>query len=429
MHIKDISMPNRHKLWLYFFDKELENEFQLSYEQEIRIPLRFGIIISILSWLSALFLVYSVIPDQAYHVVPTVILIICPFYCFIVFATFKNRFQGWIHFIGAISNLWAGLFAIYFCGLFPEGESFTVPVLIFIVFFGSYMVRLRWIATLIVSFSYSLAFHIYAIIYTDLPVQIITLYTFILWLTWLFAGFAGHVSESKDRIRFIQRKMINEQQELIKKEKEASDNLLLNILPPLIAQRLKAGEKVIADKHENVSILFADMVGFTNFSSNMPAEELIIVLNQVFSKFDELTEKFDLEKIKTIGDGYMVAGGLTKSKENHLLRIVQLGLEMISFVQNDPNLSKMNIELRIGIHTGPVAAGVIGKKKFSYDLWGDTVNTGARMEANGETGKVCVSEEVKLALEKKYAFEQRELIEIKGKGLTQTYFVKNFLND
>lgn len=412
-----------HRIWLYFLDKNLESEFQHAYEKEIKSPLRFGIIISILSWLGGIPLAYFVIPEKADLIALVISLGICPLFLFIVFATYKERFKGWIHFIGALSNLWAGLLAIYVCGEFPNGSSFTVPVLIFIVFFGSYMVRLRWIATMVVSFIYSLAFQLYMTFEAELDMKSIAIYAFIMWLTWFFAAVAGHVSELKDRIRFMQRRTIHAQQKVIENEKEESEKLLLNILPAFIAQRLKSGEGIVADKHDDASILFADMVGFTQFSSEMPAEELIQILNRVFSEFDALTEKHELEKIKTIGDGYMVAGGLIQSRENHLRRVLNLGMEMIHFIDNDSTLKQMGIQVRIGIHAGPVVAGVIGTRKFSYDLWGDTVNTGSRMETYGEIGKICVSEVVKERMEELYEFEKREIIDIKGKGPTQTYLL------
>lgn len=429
MSKSEVPFPKMHRIWLYFLDSDLERKFRVAYEEEIRGPLRFGMVISILAWLSGLGLVYYVIPEKAPVLVPLIVGLICPFFLFIIYATYKQRFKGWIHIIGAISNAWAGLLAIYACGEFPNGESFTLPVLIFILFFGSYMVRLRWVATVIVSFLYTIGFQLYMMFFSELSAESIASYAFIMWLTWIFAGLAGHVSELKDRIRFIQRKTITEQQGVIEKEKEASEKLLLNILPPFVAQRLKSGETTIADKHNDASILFADMVGFTQFSANMTAEDLIQVLNHVFSEFDALTEKYELEKIKTIGDGYMVAGGLTKNRENHLSRMLKLAMEMSHYIEQDEQLKKIGVKVRIGVHSGPVVAGVIGTRKFSYDLWGDTVNTGSRMETHGEVGKICVSEVVKLRMDKLFEFEKREVIDIKGKGITQTYFltgVKDF---
>jgi class 3 adenylate cyclase len=415
---------NQNRLTLFFNDKQLEQEYRLAYEEEIRPPLRFGIIISILSWLSALSLVLTFIPDEFARLSMLTVVVICPFFLFIIYATLKGRFKGSIHRIGTVSNAWAGLYAIYFCNQFPEGATLTLPVLIFILFFGSYMVRLRWIAGFIAALTYITGFQLYMIYFTKLDVSQISLFAFVAWITLVFAIFAGYVAENNSRIRFIQKRTIEEQSAEITKEKEASEKLLLNIIPPFIASRLKEDNGVIADSHEDASVLFADIVGFTKLSSSLRPDELVGLLNTIFSKFDTLTEKYELEKIKTIGDGYMAAGGLTKNRVEHLDRVARMAMDMLKFLNEDEEMKANSLQIRIGINAGPVIAGVIGTHKFSYDLWGDTVNVGSRMESNGETGKICVSEVVKQRLDSQYDFEKRELIEIKGKGLTQTYFLQ-----
>jgi class 3 adenylate cyclase len=415
---------DQNRLSLFFNDKQLEQEYRLAYEEEIRTPLRFGIVISILSWLGALSLIWTIIPDKFAWLSVLTVAVICPFFLFIIYATLKGRFKGAIHRIGTVSNAWAGLYAIYFCNQFPEGATLTLPVLIFILFFGSYMVRLRWIAGFIAALTYIAGFQLYMIYFTKLDVSQISLLAFVAWITLVFAIFAGYVAENNSRIRFIQKRTIEEQSAEITKEKEASEKLLLNIIPPFIASRLKEDNGVIADNHEDASVLFADIVGFTKLSSSLRPDELVGLLNTIFSKLDTLTEKYELEKIKTIGDGYMAAGGLTKNRVEHLDRVARMAMDMLKFLNEDEEMKANSLQIRIGINAGPVIAGVIGTHKFSYDLWGDTVNVGSRMESNGETGKICVSEVVKQRLDSQYDFEKRELIEIKGKGLTQTYFLQ-----
>lgn len=423
MTTTDQFYPEHHRLWLTFTDRAVEKQYRLSYEAEIRGPLRFGIIISILAWLSGLTMVYTIIPEKFASLSLLTILVICPFFLFIVFATMKERLKGWIHILGAMSNGWAGLYAIYFCNQFPSGATFTLPVLIFIIFFGSYLVRLRWVAGFIAALLYTAGFHYYMAAYAHIDGDQLALLSFIAWLTLIFAILAGHMAERNSRIRFVQRETIQAQNTIIAQEKEASEALLLNILPPFIAKRLKAEEGIIADKHVDASVMFVDIVGFTEMSSNISADQLITLLNHIFSHFDRLTEDYEMEKIKTIGDGYMVAGGLTRNKENHLGRMAKLSLDMIEFIQNDEICLKSQLQIRIGINSGSVIAGVIGTNKFSYDLWGDAVNTASRMESQGEVGKICVSEVVKLRLEKQFTFEKRELLELKGKGSTQSYFL------
>ena len=204
-------------------------------------------------------------------------------------------------------------------------------------------------------------------------------------------------------------------------EKKKSEDLLHNILPISIADRLKEDKAVIADGFENVSVMFADIVGFTQMSERKTPDELVAQLNAVFTKFDELVEHYGLEKIKTIGDAYMVSGGLPEHDQGHLHKMADMALVMLRIMRETPELEDM--EIRIGMHAGPVVAGVIGVKKFAYDLWGDTVNTASRMESNGEPNKVNVTENVKQQLQDRFEFEQRGLVNIKGKGEMQMFFL------
>ncbi|MEZ2303868.1 MAG: adenylate/guanylate cyclase domain-containing protein [Microcoleus sp.] len=207
---------------------------------------------------------------------------------------------------------------------------------------------------------------------------------------------------------------------------EKTEKLLLNILPESIAQRLQAestADLVIADHFPNVSVLFADMVGFTKLAAEISPIELILKLNSIFSEFDKLTEEYGLEKIKTIGDGYMVASGLPIAREDHADAIVQIALAMQQAMARLNTETKEFHSLRIGIHSGPVVAGVIGTKKFSYDLWGDTVNTASRMEQYSFPGCIQVTEYTYKQLSKQHLFTAREIMDVKGKGKMKTYLL------
>ena len=205
---------------------------------------------------------------------------------------------------------------------------------------------------------------------------------------------------------------------LIAAERVRSERLLLNVLPEPIAERLKAGESPIADRASDVGVLFADLVGFTPLSETMPPEELVEVLDEVFTLFDGLVAEHGLEKIKTIGDAYMVASGLLGEGSGHAEDLAMVALEMQAAIARRPPL-----EVRIGMDIGPVVAGVIGHQKFIYDLWGDTVNTAGRMESHGVPGAIQVTERAFLRLATAFAFEARGIIEVKGKGPMQTYFL------
>ncbi|MBL1173859.1 adenylate/guanylate cyclase domain-containing protein [Pantanalinema sp. GBBB05] len=211
----------------------------------------------------------------------------------------------------------------------------------------------------------------------------------------------------------------------LRAEQEKADRLLLNILPAEIAEKLKQDQTAIADRFEEVTILFADIVSFTELSTKISPIELVSCLNEIFSAFDQLAEQHDLEKIKTIGDAYMVVGGLPTPRPDHAEAIAQMALDMQREITKFQTCIGTNFQLRIGIHTGTVVAGVIGLKKFSYDLWGDAVNLASRMESHGIVGAIQVSDTTYDRLKHKFLLEKRGLISVKGRGEVLTYLLKS----
>ncbi|HEX8796749.1 MAG TPA: adenylate/guanylate cyclase domain-containing protein [Polyangiaceae bacterium] len=240
-------------------------------------------------------------------------------------------------------------------------------------------------------------------------------------------GFIGVLvarqTERQSRELFMQRRTIRSQLEALDAEKQKSEALLLNVLPAAIAERLKVENRPIADGFAEVSVLFADIVGFTRLSSRLSPEQLVSRLNELFSAFDDLLDKFRLEKIKTIGDAYMVVGGLNGGKD-HAVALTELALDMLEAIEKLRVRYGEDFSVRIGINTGPVVGGVIGKKKFIYDVWGDTVNIASRMESAGVAGSVQVSDETYRRIRAMYEFEDRGEIEVKGKGPMRTWLVK-----
>jgi class 3 adenylate cyclase/tetratricopeptide (TPR) repeat protein len=224
---------------------------------------------------------------------------------------------------------------------------------------------------------------------------------------------SSHIATALQNVRAFEE--IERQREALAVEQQKSEHLLLNVLPPVIAERMKQSPARIADYFESVSVMFVDFVGFTTFSQNVNAEDLVEMLDAMFSDLDAITRKYGLEKIKTIGDAYMVASGIPTPRHDHVEALARAALEI---------QATMKQRVRIGIHTGAVVAGVIGTSKFSYDLWGDTVNTASRMESHGEPGKIHVSQAVYEALQQRYTFEERGEIEVKGKGVMRTWFLK-----
>jgi class 3 adenylate cyclase len=206
-------------------------------------------------------------------------------------------------------------------------------------------------------------------------------------------------------------------------EQERSERLLLNVLPAPIAARLKAGEEVIADAFPEVTVLFADLVDFTRRSRRIGPAQVVATLNELFSAFDRLAKRHGLEKIKTIGDAYMVAGGLPDPRPDHAEAIAEMALAMQAEVTRRTDPSGQPLAVRIGIDTGPVEAGVIGTAKFSYDLWGDTVNTASRMESHGIAGCIQVTERTYQRLRDGYRFQRRGPIQVRGMGEMVTYFL------
>ncbi len=212
-------------------------------------------------------------------------------------------------------------------------------------------------------------------------------------------------------------------EEALRYQQQQTEQLLLNILPEPIAQRLQMAESTIADNFGEVTVLFADLVNFTEISAQIPPTKLVDMLNKIFSQFDQLAEKHGIEKIKTIGDAYMVVGGLPTPRSDHAEAIAEMALDMQQAITRFKQDDGEPFHLRIGINTGPVVAGVIGTKKFTYDLWGDTVNVASRMESQGVAGGIQVTTATYERLQDKYCFEQRGAIAIKGKGEMITYWL------
>jgi len=228
----------------------------------------------------------------------------------------------------------------------------------------------------------------------------------------------------------LEKKRLRDQEnaylKLIQSEQEKSERLLLNILPKVVADQLKEGQRTIADNFADVTILFADIVNFTELSARLSPTELVNLLNTIFSAFDRLAEYHGLEKIKTIGDAYLVVGGLPLPRPDHAEAIANMALDMqesiVHLSLNDLQLEKP-LSMRIGINTGPVGAGVIGTTKFTYDLWGDTVNTASRMESLGLPGHIQVTTATYNCLKDKFKCQKRGAIQVKGKGEMETYFL------
>ena len=223
----------------------------------------------------------------------------------------------------------------------------------------------------------------------------------------------------QERNRF--EKQLAEQHELVRVEREKSERLLVSILPPHVADRLKRQPGTIADGFADVSVMFADVVNFTRLAEELTPNQVVSFLDEVFTRFDKLTEQYGLDKIKTIGDAYMVVGGLAGDRLNYVDNTADMALEIMNLTQTDPQLRRLGVQLHVGIATGPAIAGVIGATRFIYDLWGDTVNLSSRLTEEATGGNILVDKTTFRRLGHRYSFDAPREIEIKGKGSTTVY--------
>lgn len=214
---------------------------------------------------------------------------------------------------------------------------------------------------------------------------------------------------------------LDEQHAMLMKEQKKSELLLLNVLPGHIADRLKDEETLIADGHAEVTVMFADISNFTQLTERMAPKDMVAMLNTMFSRFDTMTDKYGLEKIKTIGDAYMLVGGLTKNRTNYVKDVLDMAIEMRKFVSLHTDLIRLDIGIHIGIATGPAVAGVIGSKRFIYDVWGDAVNIASRLSDQGKRGDILLDKASYSRLHHQYHFDTPELTYLKGKGQIPVY--------
>jgi class 3 adenylate cyclase len=405
----------QHKFSLRFLDENLEREYWTQKNDALKKDVKNGIIQSLFLWTIAAGAFYYTDPVAYTHLAILILATLFPIFLTMIFLIQKERFKKHTHSIAVLSNVVAAALILFIGYQIPNKLYPVLVAMMFVIFFGLYLYKFTKVATLIIVLSYFFSLFLLILSFSQLEAIDLILAVVYCINVPIFAILASHASERKERDLFLYQKLISI-------ERDRSDSLLLNILPTEIATRLKEGERTIADNYNQVTVLFADIVGFTTLSGQLEPEKLVHLLNHIFSNFDQLAEEYQLEKIKTIGDAYMIVGGL-KTDTSGAEDIDRLALDMIHFFENDALIHQFDLRIRIGFHTGPVTAGVIGLTKFSYDLWGDTVNTASRMESNGEPGKINVSKESKKLLENDFKFESRPPLEIKGKGIMNTFFL------
>lgn len=403
---------------LEFKDKQKETAFINYFDYQNRFFSRIGIILSTVGWSVFLVIFYFFYPEIYVKTVGLFLVFLAPLFAWIIFITYKKEFMHLYQPLTALANLLAGILIVYLSYHFPAEDWFIPFVfLLALILFAFFILRLRYRFAVITTLTYTLFYQL-IFIYSPQPVYLIIISSLGLWMFEFSCIVGGYLLESLSRQIYLQNLKIKAQQEALADEREKSEKLLLNVLPASIAERLKKQEEFIADKHASVSVLFADIVNFTSMSQLLSAEEVVNLLNEIFSVFDNLVEKYNLEKIKTIGDAYMVVAGIAPGQTNHIQDTIDLAVDMISATQNHKS---GDIKIRVGIHTGSAVAGIIGKKKFLFDLWGDTVNTASRMESYGLPDCIQIAEETFEIVKDIYPFSYRGIIDVKGKGGMKTY--------
>jgi adenylate cyclase len=406
----------RDPLTLRFRDPSLEHEFQAEMAAANGPQARVGAAVAIGLWLIAALIIPTVIEVDRGVVTAICIGMASVNLVGVIasrWATTLDRQQA----IGFALNGLAGLAVLGLIAVSGTTDRYAAPALLLIAIFAFVVIRLRFVFALVAAGTYLVGF--VAVVALG-PTRGTALDIFLVAAAILAGLAATYLLERGARDVFAQRRLIEEQAAELAEAHATSERLLLNVLPVSVATRLKAGETTIADAYDDATVLFADLVGFTPLASSLSPAETVGLLDRLFSAFDRLAEGRGLEKIKTIGDAYMVVGGVPEVCTDHPARVVAMALDMLEAVTTLGRELERPLELRIGVHTGPVVAGVIGTTKFIYDLWGDTVNVASRLESQGVAGAVQMSEATWLR-SGGVAAERRGAIELKGRGTIVAY--------
>ncbi len=409
--MEDSHGSTRDPLTLRFLDPGLEREFQAEMAASNGPQARVGAAVAIGLWLIAGLIIPAVIDvDRAAVSVICVGMAGANLIGVIAsrWATTLDRQQ----LIGFALNGLAGLAVLALIAVSGTTDRYAGPALLLIAIFAFVVIRLRFVFALVAAGTYLVG---YVVVVAIGSARGTALDVFLVGGA-IIAGLAAtYQLERGARDVFAQRRLIEHQALELAEAHATSERLLLNVLPASVAIRLKAGETTIADAYDDATVLFADLVGFTPLASTLGPADTVRLLDRLFSAFDRLAEIHGLEKIKTIGDAYMVVGGVPEVSSDHPARVVRMALDMLEAVSALARALDRPVDVRIGVHTGPVVAGVIGTSKFIYDLWGDTVNVASRLESHGLPGAVQMSEATWLRSGGVIA-ERRGPIELKGRG-------------
>jgi class 3 adenylate cyclase len=412
---------------LEFDDDDVEADYR-AWHQALTLPfVRFGALAGAVAWIGN-FLPHLSLPGSAGRAWPWMLVLGTGGLLTIFGATFTDHGERAAPFLGALGVAISALVSIVVSFTILEDWATASAGLVIIVYFGYAVMRLppRIAATtglaITASFQVVLAS---AFLHGDIASISFKSASTLAW-TALATGLVFSIFvDLLTRRSFVQERLIHAQAEALAAEQARSERLLRNVLPEDVVDRLKDRPQVIADELDEVSVLFADIVGFTPLAAEIGAEGLVRLLNALFSDFDSIGRRLGIEKIKTIGDAYMAVAGAPRPRTDHAAAVAHMALELRDAVATATERFGVSLACRIGVATGPVVAGVIGEDKFAYDLWGPTVNLAARLESHGVPGRIQVSESTVARLrDSPFAFRPRGEVELKGIGLTRTWFLE-----
>jgi len=404
---------------LEFRDKALEAAFQADHAKNVLSQVRIAIIIAAILYGTFSILDFIVITENRIPALFVRFGFAIPLFALGYLATyrmyFRKRLQLLVSIIICIAGVGIMLIAIRYENV--KSDIFFTGTLL-PLFWAFLYSGLRFINAVKVGLCLIVIYEVLLYSFSNMPFYTFIGLNFFIFTSLIIGVLGGYTIE-----RYYRRDFVN--QRLIRLEKQKNEKLLLNILPKSIAEELKAHEGTIARDYEEITVLFADLVGFTQLSSHQTAQEVVTMLNEIFSMFDKLTDEYGLEKIKTIGDAYMVTSNISANKSDAVEAVADFALDVHQMLSKYNERTGKNIEIRVGIHTGPAVAGVIGVKKFIYDVWGCTVNIASRMESHSLINQTQVSQASYELLKDRFIFDERGEIEIKGMGRMHTYLLMN----
>jgi class 3 adenylate cyclase len=405
-----------HPLTLAFKSRQLESEYWQRNLPRMRSHNLLAVGVVLLLYTAFAFLDPWIVPEVSRQIlaIRAVIFALC---VALMLLTYSKHFERYHQPLIASLPLIGGYGILMMIAIAGDtGRQLYYAALILAMIWTLNFSDLRFAYALPIAVVYILSYEAIALALKPLPAPVLVNNSFFLLGALVMCGSAGYTLERTDRLNFCQSLVID-------LERQRAERLLLNILPKEIADSLKDRSGTIAQHYEHASILFADIVDFTPLSIEMTPEEMVELLNETFSFFDALVEKYGLEKIRTIGDNYMVAAGLPRPRPDHAQALASMALEMRAYANGKTLPERKKLQFRIGINSGPVVAGVIGQMKFQYDVWGEAVNTASRMESQGLPGQIQITQQTYELIKDQFVCQPRGLLPVKGLGQLPTYLL------